>query len=150
LLVFVPVIALLFTAGLGSSEQAMAANPSLAVKLVHVAAFGKILTNSKGFALYYLTGDKAGKPTCATGCADYWPAALVKKTQQLTNKSLPGKLGTVHALAGGRQITYNGWPLYTYISDQHPGQVTGNNVPQSGDGVWYVATVKLKARTASS
>jgi predicted lipoprotein with Yx(FWY)xxD motif len=137
---------LLAAAGFGYSGHTMAAAPSLTVKTSKVAQFGKILTNSKGMALYILTGDKAGKPTCGSGCSEYWPAALLPQGQQLKNSKLPGKLGTVHAIGGGRQITYNGWPLYTYIADKQPGQVTGNKVPQSGDGVWYVATVKTKTR----
>jgi hypothetical protein len=33
--------------------------------------------------------------------------------------------------------TAGGWPLYTYVGDKSPGQVTGEGIPSFG-GVWYV------------
>jgi hypothetical protein len=37
----------------------------------------------------------------------------------------------------GRVVTYNRWPLYTYVTDTKPGQTSGQNVNNSG-GKWYV------------
>jgi predicted lipoprotein with Yx(FWY)xxD motif len=37
----------------------------------------------------------------------------------------------------GRVVTYNRWPLYTYITDHKPGQATGQGINNSG-GKWYV------------
>jgi predicted lipoprotein with Yx(FWY)xxD motif len=34
----------------------------------------------------------------------------------------------------GRQMTYNGWPLYYYIKDKAPGDTTGQGV----GGTWFV------------
>jgi predicted lipoprotein with Yx(FWY)xxD motif len=34
-------------------------------------------------------------------------------------------------------VTYNHWPLYTYVTDTKPGQTTGQGVNNSG-GKWYV------------
>ena len=39
--------------------------------------------------------------------------------------------------AGGRVVTYNKWPLYTYIGDTAPGQAKGQALNLNG-GLWYV------------
>jgi predicted lipoprotein with Yx(FWY)xxD motif len=46
-------------------------------------------------------------------------------------------IGTTRRRNGRRQVTYNGWPLYYYVSDRRPGQVTCQNVDQFG-GLWLV------------
>ena len=48
--------------------------------------------------------------------------------------------GTTHGRSqgsGGSQVTYNGWPLYTYTGDSKPGDANGNNLDQFG-AEWYV------------
>jgi hypothetical protein len=39
--------------------------------------------------------------------------------------------------SGGRVITYNKWPLYTYVSDTAAGQARGQALNLNG-GYWYV------------
>ena len=53
--------------------------------------------------------------------------------KEILADTLPGTLSTVTTASGGKQITYNGYPLYTYKSSQ-PYTTTGNNV----GGVWHV------------
>jgi predicted lipoprotein with Yx(FWY)xxD motif len=38
------------------------------------------------------------------------------------------KLGTISRPDGGTQVTYGGMPLYLFVSDQDPGQATGQGV----------------------
>ena len=45
-------------------------------------------------------------------------------------------LGTTKRKDGTIQVTYNGWPLYTYAGDQAPGEANGNDVDQF-DAEWY-------------
>jgi hypothetical protein len=47
---------------------------------------------------------------------------------------LAGTLATIKSASGGSQVTYDGYPLYTYVGDTAAAQVTGNG---SG-GVWHV------------
>jgi plastocyanin len=47
-------------------------------------------------------------------------------------------LGTTARKDGSTQVTYNGWPLYYWVKDQKPGDVTGQNV----NGVWFVVSAK--------
>ncbi len=46
-------------------------------------------------------------------------------------------LGRDRDPAGGRVVTYNRWPLYTYVADTKPGEATGQALDANG-GLWYV------------
>jgi Secreted repeat of unknown function len=39
-------------------------------------------------------------------------------------------------LGGGRVVTYDGWPLYTYLGDASPGHAAGQG-NDDGGGYWY-------------
>jgi glutathione peroxidase-family protein len=43
------------------------------------------------------------------------------------------------APGGGEVVTYNKWPLYTYLGDGAAGQANGQDVKLNG-GKWYVIT----------
>ncbi|MGH9092096.1 MAG: hypothetical protein ACRDZR_12090 [Acidimicrobiales bacterium] len=45
------------------------------------------------------------------------------------------RLGTVAAAGGTRQVTYDHWPLYTYVQDGAPGEATGQGISSFG-GTW--------------
>jgi predicted lipoprotein with Yx(FWY)xxD motif len=47
-----------------------------------------------------------------------------------------GPLGTIADPDGSKQLTYMGWPLYTYSGDSAPGQANG----QGTGGVWFAMT----------
>ena len=47
-----------------------------------------------------------------------------------------GPLGTIATPSGGKQLTYMGWPLYTYSGDSAPGQANG----QGSGGIWFAMT----------
>ncbi len=98
----------------------------------------QVLTNSKGMTLYY---DVEDTPTsvCTDRCAWDWPPLLVPNGSPTSAVSLPGKLGILID-ANGRQVTYNGHPLYIFAVDAGPHQTTG----EGEEGDWHVATTALK------
>ena len=104
------------------------------VKTARHKGLGTILVNSKGFTLYMFVPDKQKRVTCKGSCAVIWPPLKIKAGQKPTAGGLARRrlLGTY-----GRVVSYNKWPLYTYVSDTKPGQVTGQAVNNSG-GLWYV------------
>lgn len=95
---------------------------------------GTVLVNSKGFTLYIFVPDHHKKVTCKGGCAAVWPPLTVKKGQKPTAGGAAKK-----KLLGldGRVVTYNHWPLYTYVLDKRPGQDKGQALRDTF-GLWYV------------
>jgi predicted lipoprotein with Yx(FWY)xxD motif len=100
---------------------------------------GTVLVTSKGYALYMFVRDGRKRVTCTGYCASTWPPLKIGAGQRPV--AGPGArqslLGTDPDPAGGRVITYAGWPLYTYASDVQAGQVTGQGVNLNG-GLWYL------------
>jgi predicted lipoprotein with Yx(FWY)xxD motif len=104
-----------------------------------VRKLGVILVNSRGRTLYMFVPDHRRKVTCKGSCAVIWPPLKIKKGQRPTAGGAAKRklLGTDPNPGGGRVVTYNRWPLYTYITDHKAGQTTGQGVKNSG-GLWYV------------
>lgn len=104
------------------------------VSTADVTGVGKVLVNADGFTLYYLETDAHSSVTCTGDCATTWPPELVTATPKAAG--LPGTLGTIANPAGGEQLTYDGWPLYSYAGDSAPGQANGQGI----GGVWFAMT----------
>jgi predicted lipoprotein with Yx(FWY)xxD motif len=104
-----------------------------------VGKLGTILVNSKGLTLYMFVPDKQKKVTCKGSCAVIWPPLKLKSGQKPTAGGAAKKslLGTDKNPSGGLVVTYNKWPLYTYITDTKPGQAKGQALDLNG-GLWYV------------
>jgi predicted lipoprotein with Yx(FWY)xxD motif len=104
-----------------------------------VPKLGTVLVNSKGLTLYMFVPDKRKKVTCVKTCAVVWPPMkLAKGAKPVAKGQVKAKLlGSDPNPAGGRVVTYNKWPLYTYISDRKPGMATGQALNLNG-GLWYV------------
>ena len=100
---------------------------------------GTVLATGKGYALYMFVPDRRRAVTCTGVCAGTWPPLMLPSGATLA--AGPGVkaalLGSDPAPGGGRVVTYNGWPLYTYTGDVEPGQVTGQAIDLNG-GPWYV------------
>jgi predicted lipoprotein with Yx(FWY)xxD motif len=108
------------------------------------AQLGTILTNAQGGTLYYFLPERGGKIVCSSSaCTNYWPPSLTAGGNPSGGAGVTGQLGVVMR-AGGDQITYNTWPLYTFAGDKAPGQTTGQGVVGFG-GKWLVATPGLQA-----
>lgn len=101
--------------------------------------YGAMLFDGRGRALYGFTRDKRGGPSqCYGACAEAWPVQYAKKGQLRAGAGVKQSLlGTTRRRDGRSQVTYNGWPLYYYVDDVRPGQVTCQNVSEFG-GLWLV------------
>ena len=117
--------------GSGSSPAAAAATSS-SLESGKVGS-ATVLTNSKGHTLYWFVPDTSTQSKCNGSCAHYWPPVHGPVTAMA---GVPGKFGVITRADGSKQATWNGHPLYTYISDTGPGQAKGNNLNISG-GVWH-------------
>jgi predicted lipoprotein with Yx(FWY)xxD motif len=105
-----------------------------------------VLTNAKGFALYWFVPDTSTKSNCNGSCATYWPPVHGPAT---AGAGVTGTLTVITRSDGAKQAVYNGHPLYTYVGDTAPGEDKGNGLNRSG-GVWHVVTVSGAAPAATS
>ena len=146
LITTVPVVALAVvvsaTVALGSSEQTQsphAATKTVQVSTRSIANLGRVLVNSRGLTLYMFVPDQRRHVTCISTCARVWPPLGLAAGAKLVAAGgvKQGLLGSDPNPAGGRVVTYNRWPLYTYLPDTKPGQAKGQRVNNSG-GKWYV------------
>ena len=103
-----------------------------------------VLTNSKGFTLYWFALDTATKSNCNGSCAQFW---LPVKGPITVPAGVNGKVGTITRADGSTQATYDGHPLYTYKGDTSPGMNSGNGVKASG-GLWHEVTASGSASAA--
>ncbi|MBF9195655.1 COG4315 family predicted lipoprotein [Microvirga terrestris] len=91
---------------------------------------GKALVDAKGMTLYTFDRDAAGKSACNGQCAQNWPPLMAA-----ANASASGDWSVVTRDDGSKQWAYKGKPLYLWVKDTKPGEVTGDGV----NNVWHVA-----------
>lgn len=101
-----------------------------------VPKLGKVIVDSKGFTLYDFHKDKGGKSSCYGGCEQVWPPLTTGGKPQVGEGAMASKLGTTKRKDGTLQVTYAGWPLYTYEADKKPGEANGNDFSSFG-AQWY-------------
>jgi predicted lipoprotein with Yx(FWY)xxD motif len=112
--------------------------PGTTVLIVQKSDLGYVLAEANGLVVYtYGKDTKGGVPSCTGSCASLWPP-VTGNPKSLSADTLPGTLGTVATANGAKQVTYNGYPLYTYKGAK-PLSTTGNGV----GGLWHV--IKLSA-----
>jgi len=136
-LLFLVLTAAAATALLTATGAAMTAGVRISTR--KLPKLGTVLVNSKGRTLYMFVRDKRKKVTCVGSCAAAWPPVKLPKGAKAVaaGKVKAALLGSDKDPAGGRVVTYNKWPLYTYIGDTAPGQARGQALNLNG-GLWYV------------
>ncbi len=132
------------------SSPASGAHASSVTIMTHSTSKGTVLTNAQGKTLYWFAIDTPTSSMCTGSCATYWPPVIGTPTAA-AGTSLPHGFGTITRSGGQTQATYDGHPLYTYVSDTAPGQIGGNGLNLSG-GLWWAMTpsgAKLGSSTSS-
>jgi predicted lipoprotein with Yx(FWY)xxD motif len=96
---------------------------------------GSIVVNSEQMTAYVFTKDtpNSGKSACEGECLEKWPP-IITESDEPQVEGVTGEVGTIELADGSKQITLNGMPLYLWVQDKEPGDVTGQGV----GGVWYV------------
>jgi predicted lipoprotein with Yx(FWY)xxD motif len=137
------------TAGSATTPASSApTSAGLTISSTKIAGLGSVLVNAQRHALYMFAPDKRKQVTCVSTCAAVWPPVFLTKGQKpvaagAVKQSL---LGSDPDPAGGRVITYGGWPLYTYVTDTTPGGAAGQALNING-GLWYVISPSGKPIT---
>jgi predicted lipoprotein with Yx(FWY)xxD motif len=101
--------------------------------------FGKIIVDGRGRTLYLFEKDRRGHSACSGTCATYWPPLLTTGKPVAGTGTKKSLLGTIRRSNGKKQVTYGGHPLYRYIQDKKPGQITGQDSHFFG-AAWYVVS----------
>ena len=131
------------------------ASPAAAVTVSAktVPGVGTVLVNGQGQTLYLLTSEQGGKITCtdSNGCTTLWPEIALGHGMTAATAGSGARsslLGTVRDASGHLEVTYNGWPLYTFAGDSGPGVAKGQGLTSFG-GTWYVLNASGSPVTAS-
>ena len=125
-------------ASVASATGTAAPSSSSGGNVLKTTTIGRVtvLTNTKGFTLYWFAPDSPTKSVCNGACTAYWPPV----GPATLAPGVTGKVTTITRSDGSKQAAYNGHPLYTYIQDSKPGQNAGNNIVLNG-GRWFEVKV---------
>ena len=115
--------ALLVTAALTLPTLAFAADPAMMKD--------GMMVDHKGMTLYTFDKDSGGKSMCNDDCAKNWPPMMAP-----AGATADGKWSVIKRDDGTSQYAYDGKPLYTFVKDKAPGDMTGDKMKD----VWHVIT----------
>jgi predicted lipoprotein with Yx(FWY)xxD motif len=149
-LVFVvaAVIAVIVTTSGGGTSQARSqtvANGSISVT---PTPLGRTLTDAHGRVLYLFAPDTPGMSTLSAAGRAVWPRFTSTGRPGAMGGAQASQIGAVSGAGGAAQVTYHGHPLYYFVGDRGPGQVTGEGLNEFG-GRWYVLSTAGGAVTAA-
>jgi predicted lipoprotein with Yx(FWY)xxD motif len=125
----------------GAASAPKPASPALTVGMT---SLGSALA-AKGRTLYLFDADKpnSGRSACTGDCLNDWPPVLVTgATPKIMG--VTGTLGSIRAADGGKQLTIDGRPLYTFAGDRASGDVNGQAVNEFGAHWWVAAPTGAK------
>lgn len=135
----VVLLAALGLVGTSAGQGRVAAGKTVTISTKKLPKLGTVLVDAKGRTLYMFVPDKRKRVTCVRTCAAVWPPVVLPKGARAKAAGVAKArlLGSDVDPAGGRVVTYNRWPLYTYVADRAPGQANGQALNLNG-GLWYV------------
>ena len=100
------------------------------------SAYGTVLYDGRGYALYLFTRDGKRRSRCSGACARAWPPYIAEGRPRAGAGAKRSLVGSVRRRDGRRQVTYAGQPLYYYVGDGL-NQIRCQNVVEYG-GTWLV------------
>lgn len=152
----VPVLILLFLSVVFKScSKSTTPERVISVQLSTDPVLGTILTDNKGYTLYYFSNDiDGGINKCTGGCLAVWP---IFYDSLLSARTLGSGLNlsdftTITTSLGTKQTAYKGWPLYYYAPSvsgvntrELPGEKKGENVGK----IWFVVKTNYSIMLAN-
>ena len=123
----------------GLASSALAASSGATRLTVRSTEFGKAVFGPNGKVVYAFGADRGTTSRCYGVCAAAWPPVLTK-APPLAGSGVEAKLlGTTKRKNGTLQVTYGGHPLYYYVADTKPGQLSGQGLNQFGAPWWALS-----------
>jgi len=123
--------------GVASSPPGTPAPSSMTTVALRNSPLGQILVDGSGRTLYLFEADKGNMSTCNADCASVWPPLLAKGTVNGAAGINQSLLSTTTRNDGSLEVTYNGHPLYYFVSDKQAGDTQGQAISSFG-AEWYV------------
>lgn len=123
--------------GYGAAPATPSAVGTAATVDLRASSLGQIVVDAQGRTLYLFEADKGGKSACDGPCATAWPPYLSNGAPQAGTGASGGLISTTVRGDSTTQVTYGGHPLYYFVGDKAPGDVTGQDIDQFG-AKWYV------------
>jgi len=122
-----------FAIGLSAALLALSAAPSFAAEpaMAMDSSMGKILVDEHKMTLYTFDKDEMGKSNCYDKCATNWPPLMAA-----ADAMADGEWTVVERTDGTKQWAYSGKPLYLWVQDKAPGDMTGEG---KANNTWHVA-----------
>ena len=91
-------------------------------------SIGDVLADGYGMTLYIWDDDSPGVSNCTGGCAANWPPFYSDP-----GAAAGGDYSLVRREEGSLMCAYKSMPLYLFVRDTSPGQVSGDG------GSWHAA-----------
>jgi len=91
--------------------------------------YGPIVVSDNGYTVYMSDSDGQQPPrsVCYNACTKKWIPLLTNGGVTLDDAVPAAAVGTLRRWDGGTQLTLRGWPLYLFVKDKQPGDITGHN-----------------------
>jgi predicted lipoprotein with Yx(FWY)xxD motif len=121
---------------LGSTKTNAAAGTTVAIAKTPI---GRILVDNNGRTLYDFPPDHNGTSVCYGACAALWPPLTTTGKPHAGRGVVASLLGTTRRSDGKLEVTYGGHPLYYYVADTKPGQLSGQGLIQFGAPWWALS-----------
>ena len=134
--------------GAGATIGVAGAGP-LAMESASVPHFAGALVNRSSHSLYVLSSEKGGALKCTGSCLSTWvPLEVSTATKSVTlGAGVKGKIGFVARGTSKKQVTFNSYPLYSFVGDSGARGSKGEDVKALG-GTWTL--VHAAATTAGA
>jgi len=125
------------TFGMVAMSGTAVAKEQPTVSLGTVKGIGKVLVDADDHTLYTLVNNHANVD-CTGSCLNmgFVPLTVSQGTKPTAGKGVKG----IGLVAGGNQVTVNGFPLFVFSSDK-PHQANGQGMTSAG-ATWHTPTVK--------
>jgi predicted lipoprotein with Yx(FWY)xxD motif len=122
----------------GSAHSSGSSAAAATVIAAHSGSHGRFLTEG-GRSVYLWAADSMNMSNCSGACAGAWPPVMAQGHVTASDGVKPSDLGTISRPGGGKQVTYDGHPLYFFAGDSGPGQTNGQGSDSFGAKWWLVA-----------
>lgn len=117
--------------GEGVGNVWFVAKPDYTVMLAKQEIDGTAITylvNNKGRSLFFFANDEENISNCFGGCLDAWPVFARDIPAVVPSTLNSSGFGQIDSNSGGKQLTYQGKPLYYFAQDTDRGEVAGHAV----------------------